>query len=119
MRFMLRHQFICMLNKQSRRLKRVNMCCEKPMALDVAECDRMIAACRANEVRLGVAYYRHFYPVVRRVKELIGSGELGVPIVAQINAFEWFEAKASDAFMVNQEGVCGWWSNIRLRLSSH
>ena len=40
--------------------------CEKPMALDVAECDRMIAACRAHGVRLGIAYYRHFYPVVRR-----------------------------------------------------
>jgi len=71
--------------------------CEKPMAMNVAECDRMIAACRANNVRLGVAYYRHFYPVVRRVKELIDSGELGVPIVVQINAFEWFDPKTSDA----------------------
>ncbi|MEZ5392583.1 MAG: Gfo/Idh/MocA family oxidoreductase [Bryobacterales bacterium] len=26
--------------------------CEKPMALDVASCDRMIAACKANNVRL-------------------------------------------------------------------
>lgn len=71
--------------------------CEKPMALDVAECDRMIAACRANDVKLGVAYYRHFYPVVRRVKELIDSGELGVPIVVQVNAFEWFDPQPSDA----------------------
>ena len=71
--------------------------CEKPMALNVAECDRMIAACRANNVRLGIAYYRHFYPVVRRVKELLESGELGVPVVVQMNAFEWFDPKPSDA----------------------
>jgi len=71
--------------------------CEKPMALNVAECDRMIAACRSSNVRLGVAYYRHFYPVVRRLKELIDSGGLGVPIVVQINAFEWFDPKPSDA----------------------
>ena len=71
--------------------------CEKPMALDVAECDRMIAACRSNNVKLGIAYYRHFYPAVRRVKELIDSGELGVPIVVQINAFEWFDPKPDDA----------------------
>jgi len=70
--------------------------CEKPMALDVADCDRMIAACRSNNVKLGVAYYRHFYPVVRRVKELLDSGELGIPIVVQLNAFEWFDPKLSD-----------------------
>lgn len=65
--------------------------CEKPMALDVAECDRMIAACAANGVRLGVAYYRRFYPVVGRVKAVIESGEIGRPAVAQLNAFEWFD----------------------------
>jgi len=64
--------------------------CEKPMALDVAQCDQMIAACNRNSVKLGIAYYRHFYPVILRIKEIIESGELGVPVVAQINAFEWF-----------------------------
>jgi len=71
--------------------------CEKPMALNVAECDGMIDACRSNDVKLGVAYYRHFYPVVRRVKELIDSGELGVPVVVQMNAFEWFDPDPSAA----------------------
>ncbi len=70
--------------------------CEKPMALNVADCDRMIAACSANNVKLGVAYYRHFYPVVRRVKGLLDSGELGVPVVVQVNAFEWFDPSESD-----------------------
>jgi predicted dehydrogenase len=60
------------------------------MAMNVAECDRMIAAARANRIKLGVAYYRHFYPVVRRVKELIAAGEIGMPVIAQINAFEFF-----------------------------
>jgi predicted dehydrogenase len=65
--------------------------CEKPMALNVAECDRMIDACRSNNVKLGIAYYRHFYPVVRRLKQILDSGEIGKPVVAQINAFEWFD----------------------------
>ncbi len=63
--------------------------CEKPMALDVAECARMIAACAANNVKLSIAYYRHFYPVVARVKEIIASGDIGKPVLAQINAFEF------------------------------
>ena len=64
--------------------------CEKPMALDVAQCEQMLEACNRNAVKLGVAYYRHFYPVILRLKEIIESGELGVPVLAQINAFEWF-----------------------------
>lgn len=65
--------------------------CEKPMALSVASCDEMIAACRANNVKLGIAYYRRFYPVVVRVKEIIASGEIGKVSFAQINAFEYFD----------------------------
>src|SRR2546421_2382921 len=61
--------------------------CEKPMAMNVSECDRMIAAARANKVKLGVAYYRHFYPVIERVKEIIQASEIVAPVLAQINAF--------------------------------
>src|SRR5258705_5743878 len=50
--------------------------CEKPMALNVAECDQMIAACRANNVKLGVAYYRHFYPVIARIRDVTEAGEI-------------------------------------------
>jgi predicted dehydrogenase len=64
--------------------------CEKPMALNAVDCDRMIAACRANNVKLGIAYYRHFYPVIARIREILASNELGIPILAQINAFERF-----------------------------
>jgi hypothetical protein len=45
--------------------------CEKPMAMNVAECDRMITAVNASGVKLGIAYYRQFYPVVKRMKELV------------------------------------------------
>ena len=65
--------------------------CEKPMAMTTAECDRMIAACRAHHVRLGIAYYRHFYPVILRVKTILESGDIGQPVFAQVNAFEYFD----------------------------
>lgn len=50
---------------------------EKPMAMSVAECDGMIAACAERDVRLGVAFYRPFYPVVHRMRALIDAGEIG------------------------------------------
>ena len=64
--------------------------CEKPMAMNVEECDEMIAACEANNVKLGIAYYRRFYPVVERIRQLIASGEIGKPVFCQINTFEYF-----------------------------
>ena len=51
--------------------------CEKPMASTSAECERMIAAARANDRRLGVAYRVHFEPTNRLVQDRIGQGALG------------------------------------------
>jgi predicted dehydrogenase len=50
---------------------------EKPMALNAAECDRMIAACRSAGVHLHVAYYRRFYPKFVRAKQRIDEGVIG------------------------------------------
>ncbi len=71
--------------------------CEKPMALNVAECDAMLAACRANNVRLGIAYYRRFYPLIERIKEITARGEIGKIVLAQINAFEFFDPAPENA----------------------
>ena len=73
-----------------------NVLCEKPMAMNAAECDEMIAACEANGVKLGVAYYRRFYPVLARVRELLALGAIGRPVVAQINSFEYVDISPGD-----------------------
>ena len=64
--------------------------CEKPMALNAGECSRMIDACNANGVKLGIAYYRHLFPPVNRIKEIIESGEIGHIVHIQANNFENF-----------------------------
>lgn len=51
--------------------------CEKPMAMSVAECRRMIDACRANDVRLMIAYRKYFEPASVALKKLVTSGRLG------------------------------------------
>ena len=65
--------------------------CEKPMAKDVEECDGMVRAAEANGVKLGVAYYRRFYPVVRRLKQLLREGAIGAPVMAQADVFGAFD----------------------------
>lgn len=64
--------------------------CEKPLALDLAECDRVLASAGRSSGFLGVAYYRHYYPAVIRMQEIIASGEIGDVILARFDAAETF-----------------------------
>ena len=70
--------------------------CEKPMALNAQDCELMIETCKKHDVTLGVAYYRHFYPVITHIKDIILSGEIGEPVIAEIHAFEWFDRKPGE-----------------------
>ncbi len=70
--------------------------CEKPMALDPQQCRQMISACRGSGVRLSIAYYRHFYPVIARVKEIIAAREIGKVVLTEIRAFENFRPDRDD-----------------------
>jgi 1,5-anhydro-D-fructose reductase (1,5-anhydro-D-mannitol-forming) len=50
---------------------------EKPMALNLAECEEMIAACREARVPLYVAYYRRALDRFLKVKQLVADGAIG------------------------------------------
>jgi len=50
---------------------------EKPMAMNAAECDEMIAACRATDTPLFTAYYRRALPRFARIKSLLDEGAIG------------------------------------------
>jgi glucose-fructose oxidoreductase len=57
----------------------VHVLCEKPMAVTVDECQRMIDACRENNVKLMIAYRLHFEEVNLAVIDLVRRGRIGVP----------------------------------------
>jgi predicted dehydrogenase len=51
--------------------------CEKPMATNVADCESMIAACKAAHVKLMIAYRCHYEPTNLRAVKLIRDGAIG------------------------------------------
>ena len=51
--------------------------CEKPMATSVADCEKMIAACKAAKVKLMIAYRCHYEPTNLRAIKLIRDGAIG------------------------------------------
>jgi predicted dehydrogenase len=52
---------------------------EKPMALDLHQCQTMISACKAAGVPLWVAYYRRALPRFLAVRDLLQRGAIGSP----------------------------------------
>ena len=65
--------------------------CEKPMAINLAEAERMVAEARAAGRLLGVSYYRRLYPKLIRAKQLIAEGAIGQPLLAEANCHTWLE----------------------------
>ena len=57
--------------------------CEKPMALTVAECDKMLAAAKRAKRTLLVAHCLRFWPEYVALKKLIDSGKYGKVVAAE------------------------------------
>ncbi len=57
----------------------VHVLCEKPMAVTADECERMIAACRENRVKLMIAYRLHFEAITLDVLDQVRRGRIGEP----------------------------------------
>jgi predicted dehydrogenase len=78
--------------------------CEKPMAMNFAEAERMVAEGRAASRMLGhasgrlfgVSYYRRLYPKLIRAKQLIAEGAIGRPLLAEANCRSWLEIEGRE-----------------------
>ncbi len=60
----------------------VNVLCEKPMALDLVDCDQMAAAASKSGKLLQIGHCIRFWPVYARAKAYIASGEYGRVLAA-------------------------------------
>jgi predicted dehydrogenase len=65
--------------------------CEKPLAITAEDCATIVEAAERARVVLAVPYYRRFYPVVERLREIVLSGRLGRLTSAQAVCHGWFQ----------------------------
>jgi len=74
--------------------------CEKPMAINFAQAERMVAEGRASSHAsgrlFGVSYYRRLYPKLMRAKQLIAEGAIGRPLLAEANCHSWLEIEGRE-----------------------
>lgn len=82
--------------------------CEKPMALSLADCDAMIAACDGAGVKLMVGHSMRLYPLTRRLLELARGEELGAPLYAfGAYFFSGFKDRPSGIWHLDRSGSGG------------
>ncbi len=60
----------------------LNVLCEKPMALNLADCDRMIEAAQRSGKVLQIGHCVRFWPEYARAREIVASGQYGKVIAA-------------------------------------
>jgi len=78
---------------------------EKPMALSVAECDRMIEACRAANVHLIVGHCHSFDTPYLRTRDLIQSSRFGaVKMIHAINFTDYLYRPRRPEELLTSEG---------------
>lgn len=67
----------------------VHVLVEKPMAVSLEDCDRMIAAARAANVVLSVVSQRRFFPACRRIRRALDAGRLDRAVLGTAVVLGW------------------------------
>jgi UDP-N-acetyl-2-amino-2-deoxyglucuronate dehydrogenase len=62
---------------------------EKPLAISLEDCDRMIRMAAERKLHLGMISQRRLYQPVIRVKQAIEKGKIGKPIMGIVFLFGW------------------------------
>lgn len=70
--------------------------CEKPMAMTVEECQRMVDVCKDTGVTLMVAYYRNYFPNIVKMKALMDDGKIGDVVLARVNCTAYYNPNRAD-----------------------
>ncbi len=71
--------------------------CDKPMANNAADAARIVKACEEAGVRLGMNFHNRFMPSFIETRRIIAAGEIGEPLLVQIEASPGSRSGTRDA----------------------
>ena len=77
--------------------RNIHVFCEKPIALDLAQADEMVATCDEHGVRLAINHVKRGSLYNRDVQDRLASGEIGQ--LVRIRAYEKGGRKVGNALM--------------------
>ena len=81
----------------------VNVLCEKPMGLNLAECDTMIAAAKSSGKLLQIGHCVRFWPEYAKVKEIIAGGEYGKVLAATFQRLSAVPTWSYENWIMNEQ----------------
>jgi len=101
---------------------------EKPMAINVEQCNRMIEAAEKSQKLLSVGHMHHFYPNNVEIKRMLDSKELGELVMLRDEGYrpfkvegrpKWYLDKATQGGLWYQNGIhlidrACWWVGSRV-----
>jgi predicted dehydrogenase len=89
---------------------------EKPMATQVADCERMIEACSRAGVRLVVGHIQHFLPDKVAARAAIDAGEIGDPVLATDTRSSDYRTAARPAWFFDPQVAGG---GVLMNIGAH
>jgi predicted dehydrogenase len=81
--------------------------CEKPVGLSMAEAQACVDVCRAHEVPLSVPYYRRYWPIVRKMRELLSENAIGRVVAARVQLADYFAGDPDRPWLTQRESSGG------------
>jgi predicted dehydrogenase len=80
--------------------------CEKPMAMNTSECERMLEAAERAGVPLGIAQNFRFEDSANRMREIIAAGTIGKPLLAR-SEFHYLGRSSLRTWIADKSLACG------------
>ena len=81
--------------------------CEKPMAMNVAECEQMVNTAKQNNVGLQICFLFRFHSGFQKIKAMIDGGQLGDIIKFRMPINKWSGHPEGDWHTIRSKGGGG------------